>query len=66
MKKWNKILALTLAVLTVLSCFAFVACSDDTNEPPKTDDKTPGTDAPGTDAPVVTRPMMKTRAKTTS
>ena len=51
MKKWNKILALTLAVLTVLSCFAFVACSDDTAEPPKTDDKTPGTDAPGTDAP---------------
>ena len=43
---WTKIATLALAMLMLLSCFAFIACSDDTADGGKQDD---ANDKPGTD-----------------
>ena len=46
---WSKLLTLVLALIMVLSCFAFVACGNDDPQDPGTQD--PGTQDPGTQDP---------------
>lgn len=46
---WSKLLTFALALLMVLSCFAFVGCGNDDPQDPDTQD--PGTQDPGTQEP---------------